>query len=75
MLKQGQEFEYNITLKILEYDLSIIDKEIENISNLILQDENSSNFMRTRLNQCFEMKMKKQEDIIRHKKKYKIKTL
>lgn len=66
MPKPEQEFEYNIALKILNYDLSNIEKEIifnENHANIL----NSKN----RLKELYVLRKKKIEDIKYLKEKYK----
>lgn len=65
MLTPGQEFEYNITLKILNYDLSNIEKEI-------VFNENRTNHLRSenRLNELYILREKKINNINQLKEKY-----
>lgn len=65
MLTPGKEFEYNIALKILNYDLSNIEKEI-------VFNENRTNKLRsdTRLNELYVLREKKINNINQLKKKY-----
>lgn len=66
MLTPGQEFEYNIALKILNYDLSNIEKEI-------VFNENRTNNLRsdTRLNELYVLREKKINNINQLKKNIK----
>jgi len=65
MLTPGQEFEYNIALKILNYDLSNIEKEI-------VFNENRANNLRSenRLNELYILREKKINNINQFKEKY-----
>lgn len=65
MLTPGQEFEYNIALKILNYDLSNIDKEI-------VFNKNRTNNLRSenRLNELYILREKKINNINQLKEKY-----
>lgn len=65
MLTPGQEFEYNIALKILNYDLSNIEKEI-------VFNENRANHLRSenRLNELYILREKKINNINQLKEKY-----
>lgn len=65
MLTPGQEFEYNIALKILNYDLSNIEKDI-------VFNENRTNNLRSekRLNELYILREKKINNINQLKERY-----
>ena len=75
-MTEGQKYEYEIALKIYNYDLSIIEKEIEQMNKCLKNcgcDENKAHltFCYKRLEDLLPLRDKKIKQITELKEKYK----
>lgn len=64
-MTDGQIFEYEIALKIYNYDLSIIDKELTHMLKIMNTDENKSmkEYAKKRIDDLMPLKEKKEKQI------------
>lgn len=68
-VKPEKKFEYEIAYKILNYDLEIINKELDQVNNCIANNTMLS-YANNRLKDLYNLKNKKEEQINDLNKKY-----
>jgi hypothetical protein len=71
-MTEGQKYEYEIALKIYNYDLSIIEKEIEHLTTCLEKyDDSYYTYCNKRMEQLLPLREKKIKQITDLKEKYK----
>lgn len=71
-MTNGQRYEYEIALKIYNYDLSIIEKEIEHLTTCLEKyDDSYYTYCNKRMKQLLPLREKKIKQITDLKEKYK----